>query len=123
MWARVIEFMLACWLAISPFVFRHDPDQAFLWASDLVSAAVVASVALLSFRRSLRKLHLVHLVTGVWLIGVGVLGAPSPPPPALQNDVVVGLLLWMFAIVPSDSATPPPRWTDLEEPEQRAGAN
>lgn len=30
MWARVVEVMLGCWLAVSPFVFRHSADERWL---------------------------------------------------------------------------------------------
>ena len=57
MWARVVEFMLGCWLAVSPFVFRHG-DDSVLWATDFVAASLVIVLALLSYWPPLRYAHL-----------------------------------------------------------------
>ncbi|REK18784.1 MAG: hypothetical protein DWQ37_02975 [Planctomycetota bacterium] len=117
MWARVTEFMLGVWLAISPFVFEHAEDNVLLWASDLGCATLVATFACLSYWRPTRYAHLLTLVIAVWLVGFGRFGAASPPPPGMQNDIVVGLLLMMFAIVPNNASQPPPAWF-----RERAGA-
>lgn len=109
MWPRVVEFMLACWLAISPFVFRHDPDATFLWASDLACAAVVAALSLGSFWRPAHWLHLLILVVSAWLVAVGFVGG-YPAPPARQNDIIVGILLLLLAVIPSYADQPPEKW-------------
>lgn len=113
MWARLFEFMLALWLAISPFVFRHGADESFLWTNDLTCAAVIAVLSLSSFKRRIEKIHLLNIAVGLWLVGVGALRAESPPPPAMQNHVVVGLLLLMFAVIPSRSDQPPRAWREF----------
>lgn len=109
MWARVVEVMLGCWLAVSPFVFRHSADDRMLWASDLLSAFVVVVLALVSFWSPMRFAHLAIVVVGFWLIALGFL-APYPTAPAFQNDIVVGLLLLIFAIVPNEANQPPTPW-------------
>ena len=113
MWARVIEVMLGCWLAVSPFIFRHAPEEKVLWFNDLFSAMAVIVFALLSFWAPMRFAHIVNLVIGLWLIAFGFWAVPYPTPPALQNDIVVGLLLVMFAIIPNDATRPPRAWRDL----------
>lgn len=110
MWARDVEFMLACWLVASPFVFGHGADDTFLWAHDLAVAAVVASLALLSYWRPTRYAHLGIVLVALWLIGYGRFAQGSPPPPALQNHMVIGMLLLMFAIVPNRAGEPPEAW-------------
>lgn len=57
MWARVAEFMLACWLAMSPFIFRHSAEHWPLWASDFVCAMAVAALSLLSYWQPTRWAH------------------------------------------------------------------
>ena len=109
MWARVVEVMLGCWLAVSPFVFRHGADDRLLWFSDLLSAFVVVVLALVSFWPPLRFAHLAIAAVGLWLIALGFL-APYPTAPAFQNDIVVGLLLLIFAIVPNEANQPPKPW-------------
>jgi hypothetical protein len=41
------------------------------------------------------------------------LAAPYPTPVALQNDLMLGLLLLMFAIVPNEASLPPEKWRDF----------
>ena len=110
MWARVIEVMLGCWLAISPFIFRHAPEDRVLWINDLLSATAVIVLALISFWSPLRFAHVALLVIGLWLIAFGLWASPYPAPPALQNDIVVGILLMMFAILPNQASLPPRPW-------------
>jgi len=120
MWARVIECMLAGWLAISPFVFRMTVDDTWLWANALSGAVLVAVPAMLSFHASLKRIHLLHLITATWLIAIGAWSHDmAPPPPAYQNFVVVGLLLLMFAVVPSHSTRPPKAWRRFYAPESK----
>jgi hypothetical protein len=113
MWARVVEVMLGCWLAVSPFVFRHARDERAFWTNDLLCASVTVVLALISFWRPLRHAHLVTAAVALWLIGFGYLAAPYPTPPALQNDITTGWLLLMFAIIPNEVNRPPRPWRDF----------
>jgi hypothetical protein len=113
MWARVIEVMLGCWLAVSPFVFRHPADDRVLWFNDLFSALIIIVLALVSFWPPLRFAHIANLAIALWLIAFGFWASSYPAPPALQNNIVVGLLLLMFAIFPNEATRPPRPWRDL----------
>jgi hypothetical protein len=53
---------------------------------------------------------LLLLPVGAWLIAFGRFQQSPPLPPALQNDLVVGLLLLMFAIIPNEASLPPRAW-------------
>jgi hypothetical protein len=118
MWARVIEVMLGCWLAVSPFIFRHAAEETALWRTDLGCALAVVALALLSFWHPLRRAHLAIGLVALWLVGFGYLASPRPVPPAFQNDLVVGLLLLMLAIIPSEASLPPERWRDFSAPSE-----
>lgn len=113
MWARTIEVMLGCWLAVSPFIFRHTAEDRILWFNDLFSAMAVIVLALVSFWPPLRFAHVANLVIALWLIAFGFWAFPYPTPPALQNDIVMGLLLLMFAIIPNEATRPPRPWRDF----------
>ena len=115
MWARVVEMMLGAWLAASPFVFRHPADQDAWWWTDLGAAGAVVVFALASYWRPLQHAHLLTAGVGAWLIGFGYLGSPYPTPPALQNDIVVGLVLIVFAIVPNEASQPPRAWREADQ--------
>ena len=117
MWARVVEIMLGCWLAISPFVFDHPVENSAWWINDLCSGFAVGTLALLSFWTPLRHAHFGLLLVALWLIGFAYLALPYPTPPALQNDLIVGLLLLMFAIIPNEASLPPQKWRDFRTKE------
>lgn len=110
MWPRTVEVMLACWLALSPFIFRHAPDQPLLWVVDFTAAAVVLVCSLLSFWTPANRTHLLNLAVGFSLVALAFARGDSPPPPAYQNYALVGLLLLMFGILPSQASRPPSAW-------------
>jgi hypothetical protein len=120
MWARVMEVMLGCWLAISPFIFRHPASDWKLWANDLACACAVVALALLSFWRPLKHAHLAVAAVALWLMGFGYFASPHPLAPALQNDLLVGLLLVMLAIIPNEANLPPQGWRDFYAGAERA---
>ena len=110
MWARVAEVMMGLWLVVSPFIFRHPPEQTGWWANDLICGTLVVLFGLLAFWRPLRNAHAGTLVVALWLCGFAFFSSGTEHPPALQNYMTVGLLLFMLALVPSEAELPPPRW-------------
>lgn len=115
MWARIVEFMLALWLALSPFIFGYSEDAIIFWCNDLISSSLIAFFALICYYKPLRKMHLCNLLMAIWLIVIGFISKEIPPPPFLQNYVVFGILLLMIALVPSESEKPPKPWRDFDE--------
>jgi len=109
MWARVIELMLAGWLAFAALVTSRAGDG---WpnATDLAFAALAAAASLACWFRPLERMHLATLVLGGLLALLGF-AAGHPASPVDQNRLVVGLLLMMFAVVPSRSSRPPRAWS------------
>jgi Zn-dependent protease len=114
MWARVVEVMLGCWLVVSPFVFRHPVQNRAWWINDLACAAAIITLALLSYWQPMRHAHLAITVIALWLIGFGYFSAHHPLPPALQNNLLLGLLLVMFAIIPNNATQPPEAWQEFD---------
>lgn len=110
MWARIIEFMLVLWLALSPFIFRYPPQQTFLWKSDFICAFLVALFALVSFWNPLKRMHLLTIGVALWLWGSGYMAFPDKASLSEQNGVVIGIILSMLAIVPSHSSRVSPSW-------------
>ena len=109
MWSRVVEIMLGCWLAVSPFVFGHPADATMLWVVDWTCALLVISFAMLSYWPPLCHIHIATALLALLMIGYGRLASPDQVTPALQNHILIGLLLLMFSIVPNN-ASRPPRW-------------
>jgi peptidoglycan/LPS O-acetylase OafA/YrhL len=114
MWPRVVEVMVGFWLAASPFIFRHPADQKALWTRDLLCAFLVACFALLSFSRRARRAHLGIIPVAGYLVLAAFLSEVDPPPAALQNDLLVGVVLLMLAILPSEASLPPRGWREEE---------
>lgn len=113
MWGRVVEFMLACWLAISPFLFGYPKDAHFFWMNDFTCSFLVACFSLASFYKPLRKMHLCNLGISFYLIALSYILQSSPMYEALQNYMVLGLLFLMIAIVPSDAEKSPLPWEEF----------
>jgi hypothetical protein len=116
MWARVVEVMLGCWLAISPFVFGHPADETALWASDWIAASLIVLFALLSYWRPTRRLHLATFFLALGMIAAGWM-QDRPVPPGWQNLIFIGVYLLMNSLIPSHAATPPRRWQEYYEQE------
>jgi hypothetical protein len=110
MWARVIELMLGVWLVLSPFIFRRTPAAAEFWSTDVTTGSAVILLSLLSFWNPMRRSHLATGVLAVWLVIWAWFAAARPGPPAAQNEIVVGLLLLMLALVPNEASLPPESW-------------
>lgn len=118
MWARVVEIMLATFLAISSFIF---PYPAPLWIFDIIVATWLYTFSFLSFYFPLRKIHLLNLLASFALLIAAFTREVSPPPHAFQNYAVLGLLLFMFVLVPSYADEPPVPWSDYFKKKEKNG--
>jgi hypothetical protein len=107
MWARVVEIMIGCWLLMSPFIFRVGKADTATWANDLGCGAAVIALAWLSYWHPLRHIHLISVGVAIWLFVFGRFLSVNASLPQAQNDIVVGLLLLMFALVPNEASRPP----------------
>ncbi len=110
MWPRVVEVMVSLWLALSPFVFEHPAETVVYWVNDLGAAAAVLTLALFSFWHRAHRAHLGNILVGGYLLVFGYIQGRVGASPATQNELVVGVLLIMLAIIPSDNLNPPRRW-------------
>lgn len=117
MWPRVVEVMLGSWLVISPFVFRGTPELERYTISLVASGSVVVVASLLAFWRPAGAARFVTLLTALWLTGHGYFAAVRPGPPAAQNEITIGLLLLIFAILPNETNRPPVPWRNHGAPE------
>lgn len=114
MWARIVEVMIACWLALSPFIFHAPKEEKWFWINDFACSFLLAFFSLLCFYKPLRKIHLFNLGVGIWLFSMGYF-FPLPLPAYVQNDVVIGLLLLVLTLVPSESEHPPQSWQNFHK--------
>jgi hypothetical protein len=109
-----MEFVLGLWLLLSPFVLHHEPTRRLLWIHDFAVGTLVVVLSLACHARALRRAHLWLLAVAVWLMGMGWWQGWQADTihvdAAYQNWLLVGLLLAMLDIVPSDSSRPPMPW-------------
>lgn len=107
MWPRWIELLLAGWLLLAPFVV--DAGTGYALSHFATGAAVAAAAALALWRRS-EAARAVIAIAALWLVAHGYLAAPRPGPLAAQNEIVVGLTLLMFVVIPNEANAPPKPW-------------
>lgn len=107
MWSRVIEAMLGVWLWMSPFIFRYSSEPRSLWINDFVAGGLCMIFGILSYWQPARHAHVANLIVACWLIGFACLRSGWPVSPPYQNYVIIGLLLFMFAVIPNRADEPP----------------
>lgn len=99
--------MLGFWLMASPFIFRVSEITSV--ANDLLCGLAVTVLGFLSFWSRTSLAHFLTLIVALWLIVFGYI-AGHPAPPSAQNQIVVGVLLGMFAIIPNRANEMPAAW-------------
>jgi hypothetical protein len=114
MWARVVEIMLGCWLLVTPFVFRDTPGIEAYARIAVIVGALAGAMSLLSFWNPMRFARFGTLILAFSLMIHGYVSAARPGPPTAQNEIVVGLVLLLFAILPNDVNRPPGRVSGSE---------
>jgi hypothetical protein len=110
MWPRVIEGMLGAWMLVVPFVFRGTASLDDYTTNAFVSGAIHIVTSVLCFWEPTRLARIVTLGVSIWLALHGYFGADRPGPPAAQNELMVGLTLLVFAIIPNETSLPPRPW-------------
>lgn len=109
MWARVVEIMLGLWLMASPFIFHYvEADRSSL-ANDLLCGSLAMAFGFLSYWNRMGWAHFLILPVAAWLIAFGYLTG-NPAPPQAQNQIIAGILLGMFAIIPNRTNELPEAW-------------
>lgn len=113
MWARCCEIVLGIWLVASPWIFGHSPEQWGVWVTDLTCGVLMIGIAAVALWLRQRAVYLLQLIVAGWLVAFGYLGSSYPAPPAYQNEIIVGLSLLMFGILPTRASVPPASWERL----------
>jgi hypothetical protein len=118
MWARVIEIMLGFWLLASPFIFRFDETKNL--ANDLSCGLAVIVFGFLSHWRRAEWAHFLTLAVALWLVVFGF-RAGYPAPPSAQNQIILGLLVGMLAVIPNRTNEIPAAWRDFYDRKSKTG--
>jgi hypothetical protein len=110
MWPRVVEAMLGCWLLITPFVFRGTTALDDYATKAVVCGGLVVTCALASMWPRAAWARLGTIAVALWLTAFGYFAADRPGPPAAQNEITVGLILILFAVLPNQINEAPAPW-------------
>jgi hypothetical protein len=110
MWPRVVEAMVGCWLMITPFVFRGTASLDDYAIDAAVCGALVLTCAFASMWPPAAWMRLGTIAVALWLTAHGYFGAERPGPPAAQNEITVGLILILFAVLPNQINEVPAPW-------------
>ncbi len=109
MWPRILEVLLGLWLVASPWILGSGEgagSRAVNWAA----GALVVLLSASTFAERFRHAHVGNLALAVFLIAWGWTQAARPGPPWAQNLILVGLVLGLVAIVPTQASRPPRGW-------------
>ena len=110
MWPRVTEVLLGCWLLVTPFVFRGTDGVADYVFNAVFSGSIIIVASLLSFWQPARHARFLTLAASIWLALHGYFSAPRPGPPAAHNEITIGLILLLFALMPNEVNDVPEPW-------------
>lgn len=110
MWPRICEIVLSIWLFVSP-AFIDGPAHVDLIARG--AAVLMAVLSAMSLAERFRRAYLGTLAVSLLIAGYPFL-TPPPASPMLQNIMITGLVIAMFAIMPPDAMRPPRAWRELD---------
>lgn len=115
MWPRAVELMLGLWVLLSPFVFLREPGPPLVLGNAVICGTLICTCSLLSFWKKARRAYLGNIAVALWLAGFGYVAGGFPSAPVYQNALITGLVLLLFAIIPSEANDPPRSWRDHYE--------
>jgi peptidoglycan/LPS O-acetylase OafA/YrhL len=104
MWARISEILLGLWLFASYLIFKTGH-----WC-DFANGALILIFALLSYKETLNKMHLLQIIPASWLLYLAYSYPTYTLPFGYQNYILVALTLLMFAVIPSRASDHPRPW-------------
>jgi hypothetical protein len=115
MWGRIGEIVLGIWLLLSPYVWGSTPFYPERWRSDMISGIAVIGLAVLSFWpfrkfEFLSYAHVGSLLVAGWVVGFSYFYAGHPAALGYQNDLLTGLTLLLFPLIPNHASQPPIAW-------------
>jgi hypothetical protein len=112
-WSRVCEILIGAWLLASPFAFGHSDADVGLWATDLVCGGLVILFAVAAMLTTPGRAHYLSLVVVAWLVGFAYFSGAYPASAARQNELLTGLVLVLFVVLPTRNIGPPREWASF----------
>lgn len=106
-WPRLFELLLGLCLLAAPWVLHAPPA---LRAHDACVATLMLSVTAWSMVQPERLVNLWNLLVAAWLTGFALLFSRTWHSATAQSELLVGLTLALFAIIPSRTMDVPAAW-------------
>jgi hypothetical protein len=112
-WPRYCEMLLSLWLLVVPWILNYGDSNIFR-AVNIAAATVILLLDIVSITLYKRYAYLAVLVIAAGLL-VHAFFAMPPEIAGTQNNILIALLLLMFAILPTEATLPPPSWRKFHE--------
>jgi hypothetical protein len=102
MWGQVGVIFLGTWLAISPFFFSSYPVSLYSYTDDFLIGALCTIFGFTAcfYKSRIWTVLICLLATGIFAQGYFLYSHPRAP--IAQNQIIVALLILMFAVIPLD---------------------
>ena len=117
MWPRIVEVMLGLWLILGPLIFRLEAGDTALITTHVVGGAGIVILSLIALRVSF--LRAAVFLVGMWLLWYGYAVGWHPSPPAYKNLIILGGLVSVLSLIPTDCLEPTRSWRDYYAHQQR----
>ena len=113
MWPRIAEILIGAWLAVSPWLLTKGavPSQM---AIDVIAGLLFVLFAIIELTTSYRSAHFLSILVALVLTAWGWFHVESIPFSLPQHDILVGLTILVFAIIPTGISTPPEGWQQID---------
>ena len=112
-WPRYCEMLLGLWLLAAPWVLNYGGSDT-VRTVNITAGIGILVLDILSVTLYKRYAYLAVLGVALGLLVHAYLAMP-PEGAGTQNNIIVALLLLMFAILPTEATLPPPSWREFHE--------
>ena len=116
-WPRYCEMLLGLWLLVAPWILNYGDSDIFRTVN-IAAATAILLLDIVSVTLYKRYAYLAVLGIAVGLLAHAFFAMP-PEAAGTQNNIVVALLLLMFAILPTEATLPPPSWREFHDKQRR----
>jgi hypothetical protein len=112
-WPRYCEMLLGLWLLAVPWILNYGDSDTFR-TINIAAATGILLLDILSVTLYKRYAHLAVLGIAFGLLTHAYFAALAEAT-GTQNNIIVALLLLIFAILPTEATLPPPSWREFRE--------
>lgn len=112
-WPRYSEMLLGLWLIVTPWILNYG-DSDVSRTVNIAAATGILVLDILSITLYKRYAYLAVLGIALGLLVHAYFALP-PEAAGTENNIIVALLLLMFAILPTEATLPPPSWRTFHD--------